>query len=240
MTKRHKQVLTDKFFEKQEPSILQKSDFFSLTFTASQQNFYKTIRNNFLTVCTGPAGTAKTMISCYAALDLLRDGTHKKIVLTRPIVEAGESLGFIPGTIKEKVDPYMQGYISNIAKIIAGEKLKLLTEKRIISMEPLSFMRSQTFDDTILILDEAQNADLRQIMLVVTRMGKNSRIVICGDVTQWDISSRKRDLLKFYDNVAKGVPSCERFEFVREDIVRNPILIALTDNYDKYKHEKEH
>jgi phosphate starvation-inducible PhoH-like protein len=104
-------------------------------------------------------------------------------------------------------------------------------------MQPLAFMRSRTFDDSILILDEAQNADLRQIMLVVTRMGQNSRIVICGDITQWDIKNRRKDLLTFYEKVAKGVECCSNFEFTREDIVRNPILVQLTDNYDKYKEE---
>ncbi len=104
-------------------------------------------------------------------------------------------------------------------------------------MEPLAFMRSETFDDTILILDEAQNADLRQLMLVVTRMGRNSRIIICGDVTQWDIKNRRKDLLVFGEKISKGVNSCSTFEFTRADIVRNPILIELTDNYEKYKEE---
>ena len=93
----------------------------------------------------------------------------------------------------------------------------------------------RTYDDTILILDEAQNADLRQIMLVVTRMGQNSRIIICGDITQWDIKNRRKDLLVFSEKIAGGVKECGSFEFTREDIVRNPILIQLTDNYEKYK-----
>jgi phosphate starvation-inducible PhoH-like protein len=216
---------------------LHKSDFSPIKFTHSQLTFFKTIKDNFLTVCTGPAGTAKTFVACYAALDLLREGAHKKILLARPAVESGENLGFLPGTIEEKIAPYMKGYISNMKKIVDNDKLKALMGAEVITMEPLAFMRSETFDDTILILDEAQNADLRQLMLVVTRMGKNSRIVICGDVTQWDIKTRRKDLLIFNEKIARGVKSCSSFEFTREDIVRNPILIELTDNYDSYKEE---
>jgi phosphate starvation-inducible PhoH-like protein len=106
-------------------------------------------------------------------------------------------------------------------------------------MQPIAFMRSRTFDDTILILDEAQNSDLRQIMLVVTRMGQNSKIIICGDITQWDLEKRKKDLLTFKEKISQGVNECSNFEFKREDIVRNPILIQLTDNYEKYKTEND-
>jgi phosphate starvation-inducible PhoH-like protein len=237
--RRVKNAPLDEILEKKEPTtLLEKNDFKTIKFTHSQLNFFKTIKKNFLTVCTGPAGTAKTFVACYAALDALREGTQKKIILARPAVEAGENLGFLPGTIDEKIAPYMQGYISNMEKILSSsEKLKLLVSKKVIEMEPLAFMRSQTFDDTVLILDEAQNADLRQIMLVVTRMGKNSQIIICGDITQWDIKNRRKDLLNFYEKVASGVEGCSEFKFTREDIVRNPILVKLTDNYDKYKEE---
>lgn len=218
--------------------LLDASDFNHIKFSANQLKFFKSIKDNFVTVCTGPAGTAKTFVACYAALDLLREGAHKKIILARPAVESGENLGFLPGTMEEKIAPYMEGYLSNMDKILNNpQKLKMLITSKDIDMQPLAFMRSKTFDDTILILDEAQNADLRQIMLVVTRMGMNSRIVICGDVTQWDIKGRKKDLLMFTDKVIGGVNSCTHFQFEREDIVRNPMLIALTDNYEKYKHD---
>ena len=218
---------------------LEKSDFKPIKFTHSQLQFYKTIRKNFLTVCTGPAGTAKTFMACYAALELLREGAHKKIILARPAVEAGENLGFLPGTIDEKIAPYMEGYVSNMEKILEGdEKLKQMITRKIIDMQPLAFMRSRTFDDTILILDEAQNADLRQIMLVVTRMGINSRIIICGDITQWDLKNRRKDLLVFSENIVNDVEGCAAFEFKREDIVRNPILVKITDKYEEYKEEK--
>ena len=134
----------------------------------------------------------------------------------------------------------MEGYIGNMEKIIRNhDKLKQLIEKKVIDMQPIAFMRSRTFDDTILILDEAQNSDLRQIMLVVTRMGQNSKIIICGDITQWDLEKRKKDLLTFKEKISQGVNECSNFEFKREDIVRNPILIQLTDNYEKYKTEND-
>jgi len=221
-----------------EAPILSNSDFNTIKFTDSQLKFFRSIGDNFLTVCTGPAGTAKTFVACYAALDLIKKGEQKRIILARPAVESGENLGFLPGSVDEKIAPYMEGYTSNMEKILKSkEKIKLMIDKKIIDMQPLAFMRSRTFDDSILILDEAQNADLRQIMLVVTRMGQNSKIVICGDITQWDIKSRKKDLLTFNEKIAKGVANCSSFEFTKEDIVRNPILIELTDKYEKYKEE---
>lgn len=227
-----------KIEETEKPSVLERGDFRPLKFTTNQSNLYKLIKQNFLTTCIGPAGTAKTFISCYAALDLLQEGSFKKIILARPAVESGENLGFLPGSIDEKIAPYMEGYISNMEKILnSTDKIKFLITKKIIDMQPLAFMRSRTFDDTILILDEAQNCDLRQIMLVVTRMGRNSKIIICGDVTQYDIASRKKDLLIFSEKIAKGVKNCSSFQFNREDIVRNPILVELTDNYESYKEE---
>lgn len=224
--------------EKVESLILHKTDFNPIKFSHSQLQFFNAIKDNFLTVCTGPAGTSKTFVSCYAALDMVRNNTHKKIVLARPAVESGENLGFLPGSVDEKIAPFMEGYLSNMEKIISPEKLKFLVFSKIIDMQPLAFMRSRTFDNTVLILDEAQNADLRQIMLVVTRMGKNSKVIICGDVTQWDIKNRRKDLLVFAENIANDIPECGMFEFKREDIVRHPVLIALTDKYEAYKESR--
>lgn len=188
-------------------------------------------------MCTGPAGTAKTFVSCYAALDGLEKGHYKQIVLARPAVESGENLGFLPGSIDEKIAPYMEGYTSNMGKIIPEEKVKQLILKKVVVMEPLAFMRSKTYDDTILLLDEAQNADLRQLMLVITRMGRNSKIIICGDITQWDLKTRRKDLLTLKEDIIKDIEMMASFEFTREDIVRNPILVKLTDKYEKYKHD---
>lgn len=222
---------------KEQESLLTRLDFKHIKFTHSQLQFFKTIQSNIITVCTGPAGTAKTFISCYAALDALEKSVFKQIILVRPIVESGENLGFLPGTIDEKIAPYMEGYTSNMAKIISKEKVKQLITKEVIIMEPLAFMRSKTYDDSIVILDEAQNADLRQIILVTTRLGQNSKMIICGDITQWDIKNRRKDLLIFIDKIITGVDHCSHFEFTREDIVRNPIIVQITDKYEQYKIE---
>ena len=226
--------------EKAPRVTLEKTDFNHIKFSHSQLNFFKTIKKSFITVCTGPAGTAKTFVACYAALDSLREGTCKKIILTRPAVESGENLGFLPGSVEEKIAPYMQVYFDNMEKILTNtEKIKLMIERKQLLIEPVAFMRGKTFDDTIVILDEAQNADLRQLMLVTTRLGNNSSIVVCGDVTQWDLKARKKDLLIYADNIVKGTTNCNLFQFTREDIVRNPILVELTDKYEAYKAENK-
>lgn len=232
MTKKKETVLKEK-----DEQLLVRADFNRIKFTHTQLSFFKTIQNNFLTVCSGPAGSSKTFTACYAALDSIERGIYKKIILTRPVVESGENLGFIPGSVDEKIAPYMKGFISNMGKITSPEKVKYLTSKNIIIQEPIAFMRSETYDDTILLLDEAQNCDIRQLMLVVTRMGINSKIVICGDVTQWDIDKRRNDLLIFTDKIINNVESCAHFEFKREDIVRNPMLIKITDKYEEYQIE---
>lgn len=221
--------------EKPPLQILDKSDFKSIKFTPRQLEFFKMVKNSTITICVGPAGTAKTFMACYTALDLLKEMTHKQIILTRPAVESGENLGFLPGDINEKIAPYMKSFMSNMGKMIMPEKIPLLIQKKNIVMEPLAYMRGDSYDNSIMILDEAQNTDIRQLMLFVTRLGRNSRIIISGDITQWDVKQRKGDLKTFYEEIIKGVPNTSLFEFTREDIVRNPILIQITDNYERYK-----
>lgn len=221
--------------EKAVSKNLTTADFQEIKFSHSQRKFFDSIKNNLITVCTGPAGTAKTFVSCYAALDLLRLGEHKNIVLCKPAVESGDQMGFLPGSLQEKLAPYMKSYFSNMKKILTSyEKMEDLVKRNVIETEALGYMRGDTFDDTIMILDEAQNADLRLLMLFVTRLGKNSRVVICGDTTQWDEKKRRNDLKKLLQ-ILNDVKGANHFEFTREDIVRNPILIQITDNYEKYK-----
>lgn len=167
---------------------------------------------------------------------MLQEGSRKKIILTRPVVESGENLGFLPGDINEKIAPYMKSFISNMGKILhRPEKITSMIERKIIDMEPLAFMRGDSYDDSIMVLDEAQNTDMRQLMLFTTRLGHNSSMIISGDITQWDLRQRRGELKHYYENIIKDVPNCTLFQFGREDIVRNPLLIAITDNYEKYK-----
>lgn len=222
--------------EEVKKTTLESSDFREIKFSHSQRKFFESIKNNAVTICTGPAGTAKTFVSCYAALDLLRLKEHKNIILCKPAVESGDPVGFLPGSLHEKLAPYMKSFLSNMKKIISEEKLKELILKNLVETEALGYMRGDTFDDSIMILDEAQNADLRLLMLFVTRLGRNSRVVICGDTTQWDDRKRRKDLKTFID-IVKDITNISHFEFERSDIVRNPILIKITDNYEKWKVE---
>lgn len=222
--------------------------------TEKQNNLYKGIRNNTLTICQGPAGTAKTFVACYAALALLADKKIEKIILTKPIQESGENLGFLPGTMQEKTDPFMQSYFSNFKKIIGNQTFEFLKSTGEIVVEPLAYMRGTTYDDAIMLLDEAQNCTMHQLMLWVTRLGKNSKAMMMGDISQYDIKKKDSKFLDFItiitgeynfkeDDVADiktyktqlGDVCSHKFE--TEDIVRNKFLIDLVNRYEKYKYQ---
>jgi len=217
-------------------TLLQKNDFKFIKFTTNQLKLYKIIQENIIVNVTGYAGTSKTFLSCYAALDAYSKGTIKKIVLVKPAVEAGDQMGFLPGSLDEKIAPFMDSYLSNMEKIISKEKVLLLIEKGVIEMKSLSHIRGSTEDESFMIMDETQNSDLRQIMLFVTRMGKDSKIVICGDITQYDNAKRRKDFTIF-STMLEGLEGVKSFAFSREDIVRHKLLIEITDRYEKYKNE---
>ena len=201
-----------------------------------QNELYKGIRNNTLTVCQGPAGTSKTFTACYTALALLADKKIDQIILTKPIQESGENLGFLPGTVEEKVDPYMKSYFSNFEKIIGKASFEWLKSTEQIIVEPLAYMRGTTYDRSIMLLDEAQNCTMTQLMLWVTRLGSESKAILMGDVSQYDIKKRDSKFLEFIQLI-DGVQQVNNFRFGVEDIVRNKFLIDIVDRYEKWKYE---
>lgn len=200
----------------------------------SQNKYVNTILENEITFCQGPAGTSKTFTACYTALKLLATKEISQIVLCKPIQESGEKLGFLPGDIKEKTDPYMQSYVSNLKKIIGDQVTQALVENEIIVFKPLAFMRGDTFDNSLMILDEAQNASFKQLMLFVTRMGKGSKVIVTGDVSQYDIPKNNVGLPGFIQ-LMDGVKGVGHHEFGEKDIVRAKILRDVVNRYDKWK-----
>ena len=203
-----------------------------------QQELYKGIRNNILTVVHGPAGTSKTYTTCYAALALLADKKIEKIIITKPIQESGENLGFLPGSMEDKLHPYKQSYYTTFCKIIGKTTVDFLFSTEEIVFEPLAYMRGSTYDNCIMLLDECQNASIKQLMLWVTRLGKDSRAVMMGDTSQYDV--RKKDSgYNDFIKMVEGMDELCMFEFNNADIVRNKFLIQIANRYDKYRSEQK-
>ena len=202
----------------------------------NQREYVQQILKNQITFCSGPAGTSKTFTACYTSLLLLAEKKVKKIILCKPIQESGEKLGFLPGDIADKIDPYMQSYISNFKKIAGNELIESLIHYGLIEFKPLAFMRGDTFDNAFMILDESQNAQWHALILFITRMGKNSKVLITGDISQYDIAKDKVSFHKFIKIFSK-VNGVGVHEFASKDIVRAKILQEIVDIYDKWKDE---
>jgi phosphate starvation-inducible PhoH-like protein len=202
--------------------------------TENQKNLSESILKNNITFVTGPAGTSKTFTTLYSALKLLSKGDIRKIIFTKPIQESGEKLGYLPGTVDEKIAPYLESYTHTLQKMIPEELVKILFETKIIEFRPLAFMRGATFDETMMILDEAQNTIESQLILYLTRMGENSRIVVMGDTNQIDIKAQDSAFETFIKMI-EDVNGVYHHQFGRGDIVRNPMLIEITDRYDRWK-----
>lgn len=203
----------------------------------SQEKYSETIKNNQITFAVGAAGTSKTFTACFTLLKMLFDGKIDRIVFTKPIKESGESLGHLPGTIDEKMEPYVESFIYTCKEIIKPDIIDYLIESGYIECRPLAYMRGITLKKCGMFLDEAQNTTYNQLMLYITRLGDESKMIIAGDMTQRDIG-KKDAIFNQFINMLSSVKGVGIHHFKREDIVRNPILIEITDLYEKWKEEK--
>jgi phosphate starvation-inducible PhoH-like protein len=199
--------------------------------TLGQQAFYDAMQNYNLVFSMGPAGTGKTYLSVVFAVNMLKKGDIKRIILTRPVVEAGESLGYLPGDLKEKIDPYLRPLYDSLHDLLGTEQVDKLIEKGIIEIAPLAYMRGRTLEDACVILDEAQNTTKAQMLMFLTRMGFNTKMIINGDETQIDI---KQDSgLKHAKSALKGYKDIHFSFLTTLDIVRNPLVQLIIEAYKK-------
>ena len=206
--------------------------------TENQRRLIKTFEENDLVFATGPAGTGKTFIAIALAVKALKNKEIRKIILSRPAVEAGEKLGFLPGEMKDKLDPYLQPLYDALQDMIPGNKLREYMESNVIQIAPLAFMRGRTLNDAVIILDEAQNTTTHQIKMFLTRLGMNAKMIITGDMTQIDLPPSCVSGLVQAMQILKGVKGIGRVEFEKKDIVRHKLVQRIVEAYDKYESKK--
>lgn len=201
--------------------------------TPNQQKLVAAFDKNDLIFAIGPAGTGKTYTAIALAVRALKNKEIRKIILSRPAVEAGEKLGFLPGDMKEKIDPYLQPLYDALQDMLPAEKLKELIERGIIQIAPLAFMRGRTLSDAVVILDEAQNTSVHQIKMFLTRMGLNSKMIVTGDMTQIDLPSSQKSGLKDALEVLQNIKGIEKIEFGQQDIIRHKLVQRIVEAYEK-------
>ena len=188
---------------------------------------------NDMMFAVGPAGTGKTYLSIALAVKALKEKTAKKIILCRPAVEAGEKLGFLPGDIKDKIDPYLQPLYDALEDMLPAVKLQDLIDKHVIQICPLAFMRGRTLSDAVVILDEAQNTTAAQLKMFLTRMGWNTKMIITGDLTQIDLPREERSGLKVALSILSDIEGISVINFTKQDIVRHKLVTRIVEAYSK-------
>lgn len=207
--------------------------------TLGQKEYIKSIRENSVTLGIGPAGTGKTYLAVAMAVTALRNRQVSRIVITRPAVEAGEKLGFLPGDLQNKVDPYLRPLHDALFDMLGTETYQRYVEKNVIEVAPLAYMRGRTLDDSFIILDEAQNTTVEQMKMFLTRMGFRSKIVVTGDVTQIDLPSDKRSGLKDAMTVLDGIDDISICTLTHKDVVRHQLVQKIIKAYEKAEAKKE-
>lgn len=206
--------------------------------TPNQQKFVELFQGNDMVFATGPAGSGKTYTAIALAVRALKNKEVKKIILTRPAVEAGEKLGFLPGDMKEKIDPYLQPLYDALEDMIPAAKLKDYIENKTIQIAPLAFMRGRTLNDAVIILDEAQNTTIHQIKMFMTRLGIGSKMIITGDITQIDLHPTQQSGLKHALHLLHKVKGIGNISFDKNDIIRHKLVQRIVEAYEKEDNKK--
>jgi len=205
----------------------------------NQLKLVEAFNNSDLTFAIGPAGSGKTYTAIALAVRALKNKEIRKIILSRPAVEAGEKLGFLPGDMKEKIDPYLQPLYDALQDMIPAAKLQEYMETNVIQIAPLAFMRGRTLSDAVVILDEAQNTTTQQIKMFLTRMGMNTKMIVTGDITQIDLPTSQTSGLIQALHILKGVKGITVVEMNKKDIVRHKLVERIVEAYDKFDKEKK-
>ena len=201
--------------------------------TFNQKEYYRKIQDNDLVFGIGPAGTGKTYLAVVIGVALLKKNIVRKIILTRPVVEAGENLGFLPGDLKEKVDPYLRPLYDALYDVLGLEQTEKMIERGIIEIAPLAYMRGRTLKDAYIILDEAQNTTKQQMKMFLTRLGFNSKMVVTGDETQIDLPKPVKSGLKHAKEILSDVKGIEFVQFETVDVVRHTLVQKIIESYEK-------
>lgn len=206
---------------------------------ANQARMVRSFDENDLTFALGPAGTGKTYIAIALAVRALKNKEIRRLILSRPAVEAGEKLGFLPGDMKDKIDPYLQPLYDALEDMIPSVKLKEYMEGKVIQIAPLAFMRGRTLNDAVIVLDEAQNTTTHQIKMFLTRLGMNAKMIITGDMTQIDLPRSTQSGLIHALRVLKNVPGIGFVEFGKKDIVRHALVQRIVEAYERFDGQPE-
>lgn len=201
--------------------------------TLKENDYLNTMRKKDLVFSIGTAGSGKTYLAVIYAVALLKKGDVEKIILTRPAVEAGESLGFLPGDLKEKVDPYLRPLYDALHDSLGLEQTELLIEKQVIEIAPLAYMRGRTLENAVVILDEAQNATLDQLKMFLTRLGFNSKMIVTGDISQVDLPNQKKSGLKISANLLSSMNEVGVVVFDKYDVVRHPLVGKIIEKFEE-------
>ncbi|MEA5002398.1 MAG: PhoH family protein, partial [Christensenella sp.] len=204
-----------------------------------QKEYIKAIKDNTVVVCVGPAGTGKTYLAMAMAVVALKNKQISRIILTRPAVEAGEKLGFLPGDMQNKVDPYLRPLYDALYDFMGAEAYARLAEKGTIEVAPLAYMRGRTLSDAFIILDEAQNCTMEQMKMFLTRFGENSKVVVTGDITQIDLPKERSSGLKKVTGILKNIDHIGIVNLTNKDVVRHPLVKNIVKAFEKYENRQQ-